>query len=61
MRTIAKVQKSGINLLWYLAVLIVNTKNSVSQCLKFGPKWRCHHLKPILSAIFVTMPTVRVK
>ena len=33
----------------------------VSQSLKFGPKWQCLYFKPILSAIFVTIATVKVK
>ena len=42
-----------------LAYLIF--KNVVSQSLKFGPKWWFLYFKPILSAIFVTIATFKVK
>ena len=53
----------------YLAVLISNLKKSVSQnkkegkrsSFKFGSKWQFLYFKPFLSAMFVTIATVKVK
>ena len=33
----------------------------LSKPLKFGPKWQFLYLKPILSAIFVTIATIKIK
>ena len=43
---------------WYLLVLYVNFS---VKCLKFAPKWSLSYFQPILAAIFVTIPTVKVK
>ena len=45
----------GIQLSWYLIL-----KTIVSKSLKFGPKCRFLYLKPILSAIFVTIATIKI-
>ena len=48
-------------ILWYLAVLISNSLKIGLKSLKFGPKWQYLYFKPILSAIFVTIATVKLK
>ena len=35
--------------------------NSSVTCLKFAPKWSFSYFQPILSAIFVTIATVKVE
>ena len=44
----------GIKLCWYLIL-----KKSVSKSFKFGPKWQFLCFKPILTAIFGTIATVK--
>ena len=38
---------------WYLAVLISNSEELVSQRLQFGPKCQFLYFKPILAAILM--------
>ena len=46
----------GICLCWYLIL-----KKSVSESLKFGLKWQFLYLKPISSAILITIATGKSK
>ena len=42
-------------------MLISNSlKKAISKGLILGPKWRFLYLKPVLSAIFVTIATIKI-